>query len=120
MFLDVLLVRDARKLLHQVSNQREGHVRISNRSQRGLGHLERFAQILFERRRRGIAPNGKWPKVRWQARSMRQQMAERDGVLGIFTLNLEISQVVIDTIIELEFALLHLLEQSNSGHRLER
>ena len=40
-------------------------------------------------------------------------------MLGIFTLNLEVSQIIIDAVIELEFALLHLLEQSNGGHRFE-
>src|SRR5262245_7363450 len=38
----------------------------------------------------------------------------------IFALDLEIGQIVVDRIVELELALLHLLQQRYSRHRLER
>ena len=40
---------------------------------------------------------------------MSEQVAKGHRVLGIFTLNLEVSQIVIDAVVKLEFALLHLL-----------
>ena len=51
---------------------------------------------------------------------MSEQVTKRDRMLRVFTLNLEISQVIVDAIIKLELALLHLLKQSDRGHRFER
>ena len=46
-------------------------------------------------------------------------MAECNRMLRVFSLNFEISQIVIDAIVKLEFALLHLLKESNGRHRFE-
>src|SRR5438128_1887888 len=50
---------------------------------------------------------------------MRQQMAEGDRMLGVFLLNLEVGQIIVNGVVKLEFALLHLLEERNRGHRFE-
>lgn len=46
-------------------------------------------------------------------------MAKSDRVLRIFVLNLKVFEIIANPIIELEFALLHLLQQGDGGHSLE-